>query len=224
MTDELRPPLPQPTNEPPEEADEEEWKEPETDLDATPAPTQEPPPIYGQPAERHLGREIPLWVFGAAVLVLVAVITLIFSLVGGGGESKGTPTPNATEIARQATLEAMAATPTPVPPTPTPTPMPKPTLGAGGKAVVVNSEPEGIRMRAGPGLNNATLDIFRDGAVFDVLSPPGDVTEYPVKADNYLWWRVRAEDGLVGWVAQGDDKQTWLVPLPADATPTRSPQ
>ncbi len=215
MTDELRSPSPESEEEEPEEKD----LNPEAEPEAMP----EPHPIYGRPAERHLGREIPLWAVGAAALVIVAIITLLFSAISGG-EPTGTPTPDATALAQAATATAMAVTPTPVPPTPTPTPVPKPTLGPGGKAVVVNSNPEGLAVRSGPGRSNAIRGVVKDGTVLEILPKPGDINEYPVNADGYRWWRVRTEEDLIGWVAQGDETQSWLEPLSANPTPTRSPQ
>ncbi len=213
MSDEIHPTSSQPED----ELQEEFWEESSTELDAEPALPPEPPPVYGRPAERHLGREIPLWAVGAAILVIIAIVALLVSLIGGGEEPPATPTPDAAALTREAALKTPPATPTPVPPTPTPTPTPEPTLHAGGKAIVSGSDPEGIRLRAGPGLDNATLEIFNDGTIFEILPKPGNVSEYPVEADGYTWWRVRAKDGLVGWVASD-----WLVPLPPDATPPPS--
>ncbi|MCS7220054.1 MAG: SH3 domain-containing protein [Anaerolineae bacterium] len=220
MTDKLR----SPSSESEEEEPQEETPEgrdlgPETELEAT----SEPRPVYGRPAERRLGREIPLWAVGVAALTVVAIIALLFSALGEG-EPPGTPTPDATALAQAATATAMAVTPTPIPPTPTPTPVPKPTLGPGVKAMVVNSNPEGLVVRSGPGRGNPIRTVVRDGTVLEILPKPGDVNEYPVSADGYRWWRVRTETDLVGWVAQGDEVQLWLEPLSANPTPTRSPQ
>ncbi len=220
MTDELRSPSLEPEE---EELQEELPGGRGLDPEAEPEATSEPRPVYGRPAERRLGREIPLWAVGAAALILVVLIALLFSAIGGG-EPPGTPTPDATALAQAATATALAVTPTPVLPTPTPTPVPRPTLGPGGKAVVVNSDPEGLVMRSGPGRGNAILGVMRDGTVLEILSQPENVNEYPVNADGYRWWYVRTEAGRTGWVAQGDEAQLWLEPLSAHPTPTRSPQ
>ncbi|MCD6290792.1 MAG: SH3 domain-containing protein [Anaerolineae bacterium] len=214
MTDELHTPFRRPDDQPREEPTE----SPPEDLDAS-----ESEPIYGPPEERKLGREVPLWAIGAAALVVVAMIALFASLLSGGGKAKGTPTPDPTKLARQTMIAMQAATATPVPPTPTPTPTPKPRLMAGGRAVVTGSEPEGLLLRGGPGRDSPARVILKDGTVLEILPKPGDIAQYPVKADGYAWWRVRvisgAEEGLSGWVAGN-----WLKPLPAtDVTPTASP-
>ena len=36
-------------------------------------------------------------------------------------------------------------------------------------------------------------------AIFTVLEPSGDYSSYPVEAEGEQWYRVRADDGLVGW-------------------------
>lgn len=219
MTDELRSPSPEPEEELQEELPGGRGLDPETEPEAT----SEPRPVYGRPAERRLGREIPLWAVGAAALIVIAIIALLFSAIGGG-EPPGTPTPDATALAQAATATAMAVTPTPIPPTPTPTPVPEPTLGPGGKALVINSNPEGLAVRGGPGRGNAIRGVVKDGTVLEILPKPEGVNEYPVSADGYRWWHVRTEAGLIGWVAQGDEAQPWLEPLPTNPTPTRSPQ
>jgi hypothetical protein len=40
---------------------------------------------------------------------------------------------------------------------------------------------------------------IRAPASFVVIEPGGDYTGYPVEVDTVRWYRVRAEDGLVGW-------------------------
>lgn len=38
------------------------------------------------------------------------------------------------------------------------------------------------------------------GATFRVVEPGGDFVTYPVEINGVRWYRVRAEDGLVGWI------------------------
>ena len=40
---------------------------------------------------------------------------------------------------------------------------------------------------------------YRAPATFVIIEPGGDYAGYPVEVDTVRWYRVRAEDGLVGW-------------------------
>ncbi len=54
-----------------------------------------------------------------------------------------------------------------------------------------------------------TLAEYAVGDRFTVLGPPGDITVYPVELSGVRWYRVRAQDGLVGWVmADGIEEST----------------
>ncbi len=44
------------------------------------------------------------------------------------------------------------------------------------------------------------LEVYEGGAAFTVLEPGLDKSAYPVVADGASWVRVRAGDGLAGWV------------------------
>ena len=88
---------------------------------------------------------------------------------------------------------------TPVPPPLTNTPSPSP------KEVYVTS-PDGLRVRAGPGLG---FDIITTAPMYT----QGTVVEGPIEADGFVWWKVKTEDTAEGWCA-GD----WLefgTPPPA---------
>ncbi len=40
------------------------------------------------------------------------------------------------------------------------------------------------------------------------------ITEGPVEADGYIWWRVtNSDNSLDGWAAEGDGDNTWLTPV-----------
>lgn len=57
-----------------------------------------------------------------------------------------------------------------------------------------------LRIYAAAEPNALTLAEYAAGDRFTVLGPPGDITVYPVELSGVRWYRVRAEDGLVGWV------------------------
>lgn len=76
-------------------------------------------------------------------------------------------------------------------------------LDIGGNVVVDNTDGEGIRLRNGPGLESNTLAIIDDGTPFIVLGTDGEQENYPVEADGFLWYRVRAttDEEQEGWAA-----------------------
>ncbi|HRA68609.1 MAG TPA: SH3 domain-containing protein [Caldilinea sp.] len=57
-----------------------------------------------------------------------------------------------------------------------------------------------LRIYASPDPNSLTLAEYTAGDLFTVIEPPGDVSAYPVELNGVRWYRVRAGDGLVGWV------------------------
>ncbi|HHW85208.1 MAG TPA: SH3 domain-containing protein [Chloroflexi bacterium] len=57
-----------------------------------------------------------------------------------------------------------------------------------------------LRIYAAAEPNVPTLDEYVAGDRFTILGPPDDVTIYPVELAGVRWYRVRASDGLVGWV------------------------
>lgn len=57
-----------------------------------------------------------------------------------------------------------------------------------------------LRLYAAPEPTAATLDEYRAGATFVVIASPDDLGPYPVELNGVRWYRVRAADGLVGWV------------------------
>jgi hypothetical protein len=50
---------------------------------------------------------------------------------------------------------------------------------------------------------------YKSAATFVVIEPGADYAGYPVEINEVRWYRVRAEDGLVGWVmADGVEQQS----------------
>jgi hypothetical protein len=42
-----------------------------------------------------------------------------------------------------------------------------------------------------------------------------EILDGPACKNQWVWWYVRAEkNGLVGWTAEGDAENYWLVPAP----------
>lgn len=57
-----------------------------------------------------------------------------------------------------------------------------------------------LRIYAAPEPVAPTLAEYAAGDLLTVVEPPGDIATYPVELNGVLWYRVRAADGLVGWV------------------------
>jgi hypothetical protein len=75
--------------------------------------------------------------------------------------------------------------PTPVPPRPTPVPLPR-------IVAVANTDGEGVYVRRTPGWSDR-IKAYPDGTNLELLGPE-------TEAENAIWLRVRAPDGLAGWV------------------------
>lgn len=141
------------------------------------------------------------WIIG--VLIVVCLVTVLYFtvqiLVGGPSrgvmltkpEAGGLAMPTATPTRPAAQEAAAASTPS------ADLTLPTPGQGVVGKAV---SSQAYVLLRADAGYASLVMDAFDDGSAFVVLEPSGDYAGYPVEHDDTRWVRVRAADGLVGWL------------------------
>ena len=104
-------------------------------------------------------------------------------------EDKATPT-----IPPVVTLEP-TLTPTP---TQTPVPVAPEKLAPGLYALVIGTEGAGVSMRAGPGTNNARLDVAAEDSILLILDGPRE----DENLQEFTWWFVRDANGQEGWVVQ----------------------
>lgn len=75
--------------------------------------------------------------------------------------------------------------------------------GAGFPTIEIGADVQArgmLRLYAAAAPETPTLAEYAAGDRFVVLGPPGDITVYPVELNGVRWYRVRADDGLVGWV------------------------
>jgi hypothetical protein len=92
------------------------------------------------------------------------------------------------------TLEPTA---TPIP-SATPVPTPPNELAKGVYAQVIGTEGAGVSLRAGPGTNNARLDVAPEESVVLILDGP----RADENQEEFVWWFVRGPNGAEGWAAQ----------------------
>ena len=74
------------------------------------------------------------------------------------------------------------------------------TLGAGSKVVSAGIGRPLTSVYADADSQSLIMNVYNDGTAFTVVEPSGEFKAYPVIVDDMEWYRVRAEDGLVGWV------------------------
>jgi hypothetical protein len=104
-------------------------------------------------------------------------------------ESKATPT-----IPPVVTLEPTA---TPLP-TDTPVPVAPVELAPGVYARIIGTEGAGVSLRAGPGTNNARLDVAPEDSIVLILDGPRE----DENLQEFVWWFVKSENETEGWAVQ----------------------
>jgi len=62
-------------------------------------------------------------------------------------------------------------------------------------------------VRSEPNIQAETLGYIKPGVGMVIL-------EGPQCSNNWVWWKVEADTGLVGWTAEGDEKSYWLEVIP----------
>ncbi len=114
-----------------------------------------------------------------------------------GGMVMTTETPTTAGASDAAAVDAAAtATPT-TPPEPTPTPEPTPVPLAVGQVMTGTVQ---VRLHASASSSSPVLEVYEPGATFVVMDSDDDAADYPVVIAGGAWYRVRAADGLAGWV------------------------
>lgn len=131
-------------------------------------------------------------------------LLLLALLIGGCGGDNESAVATADVLEPQAGGMALpAATPpaTDVPsvPTPTATPLLLPSLEVGQQ--VVARDGRSLRLYTDAGEQMSAMEEYAAGQVLTVIEPSSRYPAgYPVQKDNIDWYRVRDQDGLVGWV------------------------
>jgi len=145
--------------------------------------------------------------------------------------STRSPAPQATDTARpQATLTSRPSEPPFLSATPFPSQTSLPTateadrlvcpdapltrLRVGDRAYVSLEPPDPNRVRDQPSTSARVLGQIVPGEEVMIL-------DGPACANSWVWWQVRSESQttLIGWTAEGDRQNYWLVPLTSGSTP-----
>jgi hypothetical protein len=79
-------------------------------------------------------------------------------------------------------------------------------LEVGARARVTFTDGTPSRLRAEPGLDGAEIAQMAEGTEFSVIGGPWC-------ADEYRWWQLELDDGMIGWSAEGDAESYFLEPV-----------
>ena len=138
---------------------------------------------------------------GAALGVLVALIVLIASRLGGRSASIPGPTPILNVIPIPTSLPLPTASPVPsptlaAPGSPTPDQQSEKQFTVGDLVEVFGTQGDGLRIRGSPGLEAPILILGLESEVFQVV-------EGPVVSDGLTWWRIANlyDPTETGWAA-----------------------
>ena len=138
-------------------------------------------------------------------ILLAALVSLMLVLAGCGSDEQVSPTPpievtvETGGMALPGSVESGAATNT-TESVAAPAATEKAVLSVGAM-VVARDEAD---IFAEPDQAAARFAQYAAGSQFTIVEPDGEFTMYPVEVDGQHWYRVRAEDGLVGWVVDQD--------------------
>lgn len=123
---------------------------------------------------------------------LSLIIVVALAACGGGGAEESTPTVVVTPAAGGMVM-------------PTATALPMPTATA--TEAVVRFIPgqlfvavDTVRLYADANRQAVVMNQYSASSLFTLLEPSGDYLTYPVTAEGADWLRLRADDGLVGWL------------------------
>jgi serine/threonine protein kinase len=79
-------------------------------------------------------------------------------------------------------------------------------LSVGNSAYVSVITDTSNKVRETPDLNGNDIGRVKPGESVTVL-------DGPVCEDNYIWWKVQSENGVVGWTVEGKENDYWLIPV-----------
>lgn len=153
------------------------------------------------------------WILIGALAGLLVIGLIGLGVVNIVRKQSITPTPSAIpglaptqpvaqpaeEVATPTIPPVVTLEPTPTPtPTNTPIPVAPENLAPNAYARVTGTGDAGLSLRAGPGTNNARVQVAAEDTVLLILDGP----RQDANLEDYTWWFVRDADGAEGWVVQ----------------------
>ena len=79
-------------------------------------------------------------------------------------------------------------------------------LKVGDRAYVNYEPPQANRVRSKPDKSGEVIGRIEPGEQMEIVAGPKC-------ANGWVWWKVEPDNGVIGWTAEGDGKQYWLIPL-----------
>lgn len=147
----------------------------------------------------YLNRNTLLGAFTTALVLTLTVVTFL-SLSRSTGEPAAGSTAVVVVIAAPSPTPSLTPTPV-VTPTPTqfipPSPMPG-VIGVGAYVQISGTGGDGLRLRAGPGLDQPVGFLGWESEVFIVIDGPQD-------NNGYTWWRLESP------YDEGQPRRGWAV-------------
>ena len=84
-------------------------------------------------------------------------------------------------------------------------PAPPSRVTAGMRARITYTDGTPLRLRESP--TGTVIRNIAEGVSFDIIGGP-------TCASGYTWWQIRQDDGITGWVAEGDSDGYFIEPMP----------
>lgn len=126
--------------------------------------------------------------------VLVLTIVLLIGACGGSNATESSPAASVTPAAGGMVMPSATAT------EPSPTVVPNAVQDTSPVPGQILLAVDRVRLYADASEQSIVLNQYASTTAFTLLAPSGEYTEYPVQREGIEWYRLRATDGLVGWL------------------------
>lgn len=79
-------------------------------------------------------------------------------------------------------------------------------LYKGMKAKLSDEPPLPNRIRDQASTSAKIIGMIQPGEIVDIIDGPGC-------SNQWTWWKIRTSGGVIGWTAEGDGTDYWLLPV-----------